>query len=148
MRDRWTLTVNSDARQLARIGEFIIQAGNAAGLNDRALFAVELACDEACSNVIEHGYAGQPGEIRISCFVSETDFIVEVVDRGPPFNPLSVKPAPAATSIDDIPVGGRGITLIRKLMDSVAYAFDPYEGNRLTMTKRGVVPAPRAADLA
>ncbi len=140
MPDRWTLTVNSDVRQLARIGEFVVQAGYAAGLNERALFAVELACDEACSNVIEHGYAGQPGEIHIACHVSDADFVIEVVDQGPPFDPLSVKPAPAARSIDDISVGGRGVYLIRKLMDTVTYQYDPHLGNRLTMTKRGVVP--------
>lgn len=148
MPNHWTLTVDSDVRQLAHIGEFITQAGSAAGLDERALFAVELACDEACSNVIKHGYAGQPGEIRITCQAVDADFVVEVVDRGPPFNPLSVKPAPAASSIDDIPVGGRGVYLIRKLMDSVTYQYDPRHGNRLTMTKRGVVPAPATADQA
>lgn len=148
MPNRWTLTVTSDVHQLAHIGHFVTQAGSAAGLGERALFAVELACDEACSNVIRHGYAGQPGEIHITCQVADSDFIVEVVDRGPPFNPLSVKPAPAANSIDDIPVGGRGVYLIRKLMDSVSYEYDPRHGNRLTMIKRGVVPAPAAADQA
>lgn len=148
MPNHWTLTVDSDVRQLAHIGEFITQAGSAAGLDERALFAVELACDEACSNVIKHGYAGQPGEIRITCQAVDADFVVEVVDRGPPFNPLSVKPAPAASSIDDIPVGGRGVYLIRKLMDSVTYQYDPRHGNRLTMIKRGAVPAPATADQA
>lgn len=146
MPDHWTLTVNSDVRQLARISEFVTQAGHAAGLNERALFAVELACDEACSNVIEHGYAGQPGDIRITCQIVDSDFMIEVIDRGPPFDPLSVKPAPAAKSINHIPVGGRGIYLIRRLMDAVAYQYDPLLGNRLTMTKRGVVPAPDPTD--
>lgn len=148
MPNRWTLTVKSDVRQLAHIGEFINQTAHAAGLDERAVFAVELACDEACSNVIRHGYAGQPGDIHITCHVSDSNFVVEVADHGPPFDPLSVKPALAAKSIDDIPVGGRGVYLIRKLMDTVTYQYDPRHGNRLTMIKRGVVPIPATTDPA
>ncbi|QLQ08711.1 MAG: ATP-binding protein [Anaerolineae bacterium] len=63
-------------------------------MDERALFAVELACDEACSNIIRHGYAGRPGEIHVTCLVSHSDFVVEVADHGPPFNPSRSNQSP------------------------------------------------------
>ena len=63
---RQQLTIASDLHNLPLIAQFVRNAGRAAGLNDDALFAIELACDEACNNVIEHAYRDAAGPLPVS----------------------------------------------------------------------------------
>ena len=51
---------------LAKIGRLVRQAAKEAGLNDKSAYDVELAVDEACTNIIEHGYGGE-GKGRSWC---------------------------------------------------------------------------------
>ncbi len=140
MSKRWQLTIASDLHNLPLIAQFVRDAGRAAGLDEGALFAVELACDEACNNVIEHAYRGAKGLLRIACSVSQADFVIEIQDNGHPFDLTVIRPPKRIRRPADLPVGGLGIHLIRTLMDTVEYRFSPETGNHLTMIKKGVVP--------
>lgn len=137
---RWQLTIASDPHNLPFIAQFVRDAARAAGLHDDAIFAIELACDEACNNVIEHAYRRMDGSLHLTCSVHQADFIVEIQDQGQPFDPTSVRAPKRKRRPTDLPVGGLGIHLMRQLMDVVEYRFSSETGNHLTMTKRNVVP--------
>lgn len=140
MNNDWQLTIASDLHNLPLIAQFVRNAGRAAGLNDDALFAIELACDEACNNVIEHAYRDAAGPLHIACSVRQADFIIQIQDQGRPFEPPIARPLNHLRRRANTPVGGLGIHLMRKLMDVVEYRFDTQFGNHLTMIKRQVVP--------
>ncbi|HZH05294.1 MAG TPA: ATP-binding protein, partial [Lautropia sp.] len=58
---------------------------------------------------------------------------VTITDQGKPFDPLSL-PVPDQTGpLDDLPIGGLGVHLIRKLSDTQRYLRDPERGNVLTL---------------
>ena len=67
MRQPRQLIVPGRFESLSEIAAFITQAAREAGLNDDEVFHVEMAVDEACSNVIEHAYATQTGDIDLAC---------------------------------------------------------------------------------
>jgi anti-sigma regulatory factor (Ser/Thr protein kinase) len=133
------LIVPGRFERLIEIAEFVTQAAREAGLNDDEVFHVEMAVDEACSNVIEHAYASQRGDIDLACTCPTTgQFEVVIRDSGQPFDPAEV-PAPSVGTVpnlDDLNEGGLGLYFMRKLMDEVRFEYVPGQGNRLTMLKR------------
>jgi len=134
------LTVPGRFDSLAQISDFIAQAARDAGLDEDGVFHVQMAVDEACSNVIEHAYAESLGDIDLECHVDAGgDLRVEIRDQGGPFDPESVSPPPVtngSVDIDEMKIGGLGLFFMRKLMDEVTFRFDAATGNHLTMVKR------------
>ncbi len=133
------LTVPGRFEYLAQIAEFVTRAAREAGLNDDDVFHVEMAVDEACSNVIEHAYAEFVGDIELTCAVPEAGRLDIVIhDHGLPFDPDSV-PEPNVSDgahLDAMQEGGLGLYFMRKLMDEVQFRFEPEHGNTLYMSKR------------
>jgi len=66
---------------------------------------------------------------------SHTDFVVEVSDNGKPFNPLDHPEPDLNQPLEERPIGGLGIHLIRKFVDQLAYRRDAGR-NILTLRKR------------
>lgn len=121
---------------LEQIGDFIGLTAENAGLDETAVYAVQLAVDEACTNIIEHAYGGESlGEISISTEVTANRFIVEILDHGQPFDPDSIPVPKTNVPLEEIQPRGVGLFLMRKMMDEVRFSFEPSLGNTLTMVK-------------
>jgi serine/threonine-protein kinase RsbW len=136
MPKQWELTVDGRLENLSAIAYFIMKAAQASGLNEKATFEVQMAVDEACTNVIEHSYGEEDkGEIALRCERAEGDFVVTIRDHGKPFNPEAVPPPDLQCGLDKRRHGGLGLYFMRLLMDEVRFHFDT-EGNELTMVKR------------
>lgn len=132
-----TLTVTGKFENLSLIGEFVTRAAQAAGLDERAVYAVEMAVDEACSNIIEHAYGGEGrGDIECAFRIDETGLTITLRDHGRPFDPQSVPQPDLKADIEEREVGGLGIYIMRHLMDEVHFDFTSEEGNVLTLVKR------------
>lgn len=145
MAKKRALTVPGRYDQIKGLCEFVSAGAAEAGLGEDAIFQIELCCDEAATNIIEHAYGGEDvGDIVCTYEVSEEAFTVTLQDDGRPFDPQKVKPPPVfgATAAqtpgevsDQLQVGGLGLHFIRNLMDEVYFTFDPEEGNTLVMVK-------------
>jgi sigma-B regulation protein RsbU (phosphoserine phosphatase) len=123
--------------QLDAIREFAAQAARDGGMNDSDVYSVELAVDEACSNIIEHAYgSNQDGDIECTCESDGAALTVVLRDHGKAFDPSIVPEPDLKSGIEDRRVGGLGIYMIKQVMDEVH--FDPLgeAGNLLTMVKR------------
>ncbi|MFH1926823.1 MAG: ATP-binding protein [Chloroflexota bacterium] len=133
---KYELSVTSELDNLASIGQFIADTTRALGLSGDESFAVEMAVDEACANVIEHAYDGKPdGTIEVTCYLEEDRLVVTIRDHGEPFDPASVRCPDTECSLKYREVGGLGLHFMRTLMDEVWFEFDTPEGNVLRMTK-------------
>jgi serine/threonine-protein kinase RsbW len=130
------LTIRSRIEDLALLWPWAESLANEHAVPTDTRFAIHLCLEEALSNVIRHGYNGQPDRPITIEFLSGPDEVVFTVeDRAPAFDPLAVsavEETPAPASIAEIPLGGRGIRLIRKFAGSLAYQRLA-DGNRLTM---------------
>jgi serine/threonine-protein kinase RsbW len=132
-----TLTVPGRFEYLARIADFIAEAGREAGFDQDTIFHVQMAVDEACSNVIEHAYQGQgKGDIVLSSDCLGREWEITIQDRGRPFDPDAVPEPNLNATLDEIKTGGLGLYFMRQLMDQVEFTFDPDKGNNLRMVKR------------
>jgi serine/threonine-protein kinase RsbW len=122
---------------LAAISDFVRRAAEAAGLDERAVYAVQLAVDEASTNVIEHSYGGEGrGQIEISCGINTDGLTVTLRDHGPRFDPERVPSPNLHDSLEERDGRGLGLFLMRQLMDEVRFDFASDAGNILTMVKR------------
>jgi serine/threonine-protein kinase RsbW len=132
-----TLTFPGRFDSLAAISEFVARAAEAADLDERAVYAVQMAVDEACSNIIEHAYGGEGrGAIECTCRVHDDGLTVVLRDYGRIFDPTSVPEPDLDASLEERTQGGLGLYFMRQLMDEVHFEFTPNSGNVLTMVKR------------
>jgi serine/threonine-protein kinase RsbW len=131
-----SLTVSGDVANLETIADFVTTAAHKANLDEQDVFAVQLAVDEACTNVIEHAYADMSGDIHLTCEIKPGECIIAIRDNGRPFDPQAVPPPDLDGDLEDRRVGGLGLYFIKKLMDEVRFSFDPDEGNQVVMIKK------------
>jgi serine/threonine-protein kinase RsbW len=121
---------------LAKIREFVSKIAQDAGLNEADVYAVELAVDEACSNIIEHAYGKESvGDILCTCEESNGGLKIVLHDHGKPFDPKKIPEPDLSLPIKRLKPGGAGLYLMRKMMDEVTFEFNPVSGNTLTMIK-------------
>lgn len=116
--------------------DFVVEAAQRAGLDERAVYHCQLAVDEACTNIVEHGYGrnGRDNVIDIICRSEDNRFVITVLDDSTAFDPFDRADSDPATVLDDRGEGGWGIYFIKKVMDEVAYQRQGGR-NRLTMIK-------------
>jgi len=122
---------------LADIGKFVARAADQAGLDSQAAYAVQVAVDEACTNIIEHAYGGE-GKGTITCSVEAATGGLTVIlkDTGRPFHPEKIRAPDLKSPLSKRKEGGLGMFFIRQYMDEVQYDFSNEGENRLTMIKR------------
>jgi anti-sigma regulatory factor (Ser/Thr protein kinase) len=122
---------------LDKISDFVVQCANKAGLNESDVYAVQLAVDEASTNIIEHGYGEEcPSRIDITCEAVANGIKVVIYDDAAPFDPTSIPDPAINISLEEVKPRGLGIFLMRKMMDEICYESSPDKGNTLTMIKR------------
>ena len=124
------------------IRDFIEEACRGAGVGRSDAHDLKVAVDEACSNVVEHGYKGRPGPFPLGVVfeADEKRIAVAVTDRGRPFDPARAPKPDLEAHWQDRPIGGLGWHLIRRLVDEVLYESAEESGNRLTLIKRRSSP--------
>lgn len=139
------LTVPGRYKEIKRICEFVAAGAAQAGFDENTIFHMELCCDEASTNIIEHAYGEEGiGNILISYKVGNEDFTIVMRDNGEAFDPSSVPPPPAIANNEasaeeltsQLRIGGLGLHFIRNLMDEVYFTSDRLHGNELVMVKK------------
>ncbi|CAA7621359.1 Serine phosphatase RsbU [Candidatus Terasakiella magnetica] len=149
LRDDITLVVVEDGR-LARGGGFerryaarpetlaeiraaVTGVTRELGCPDGLTQDVVLAVDEACQNIVRHGYKGGDGDIILQITRDEDLLVIRLMDFAPSVDMSKIKPR----SLDDIRPGGLGTHLMRSVMDQVDFLPPPAGiGNLLQMVKR------------
>jgi serine/threonine-protein kinase RsbW len=122
---------------LAEISEFVGLAAEAAGFDSKDVYAVKLAVDEACTNIIEHGYGGEGiGNIECSYHYDANCITIELRDWGTEFCPGDVPDPDYSVPLEELQLRGAGLFLMRKLMDDVRFSFNNEGGNLLVLVKK------------
>ena len=116
---------------------FIEKACQQYQLSRQASLDVRLAVEEACVNLIKHGYAGlPPGMIEITFLRTDQQVQIAIMDFGHEFDPTTFHPPDRSSEWDQRPIGGLGIFFILQVMDEVRYTSNPGQGNRLELVKK------------
>jgi len=132
-----TLERPAEREHLLDLVEFARRQCEAAGAPPAVCDAVRHAVEEACANVIEHGYPpGARGAIRISVALDAQQATITIADDAPAFDPTTVPAPDLSSDWRERRIGGLGWHLIRSMMDEVRHAPGPTGGNVLTLIKR------------
>ena len=124
----------ADMKALPDVLEFAAAAAGRAGFDGVAQLFIELIIEELFTNTVAHGYGGdsrQPVWVSVAGVGGALTLTYE--DAAPPCNPLTL-PGPGLLDarVEERPVGGLGMPLVKALSDSASYAYE--EGrNRLTL---------------
>ena len=130
------LKIPSQTGNLELIREFISGLAQKVGFDDQDINKIELAVDEACTNVIAHAYNNDESqEIELSVKIQKNKFIVVVADKGKGFDFNHLEEPNMKNYMAELRVGGLGIYLIKSLMDEVDYQTKSGGKNEVRMTK-------------
>jgi anti-sigma regulatory factor (Ser/Thr protein kinase) len=128
--------LRNDPSESRQIEGWLKSFAEAAGLSSAACNAFDLALVEWITNVISYAYDDQREHwITLRFLAAPGQACVEVEDDGRAFNPLNAPAADTAAPLEQRPVGGLGIHMIRQLMDSVEYRHEDAR-NILILTRR------------
>lgn len=116
------ITLQNDVRQVPRLNAFVEQVTLHLQLDTKPAQEIKLAVEEAVVNVMEYAYpAGQTGDILVEAMANEQWLKVVITDQGLPFDPTESAKADTTLSVEERPIGGLGIFLVRQMMDSINY---------------------------
>src|SRR5688500_1697186 len=122
---------------LDEIREYVGNIAREGGFNDKDVYNIQLATDEAASNIIEHAYENRSdGVLDLSCGLKGDLITIVLIDYGESFDPSEVPLPDLKADLSNRKIGGLGIFLMRKLMDEVHYESRADKSNVLTMIKR------------
>jgi len=131
-----TLMLVNQLREVERARTAVEEFVAVQGLSSDAGYALTLTLDEVVMNVIRHAYQDADEHvIRLRLWLDQDLLSVQVADDGVAFNPL-LAPAPdLGLPIDQRPIGGLGIHIMRTMMDDIEYKRVNGQ-NLLTLRKR------------
>ena len=115
-----------------QVDEFLEAIYEREGVPMKTVFKMNVAVDEMYSNII---YYSKATSVKISCTVKDRNIELVFSDNGVPFDPLSKKDPDTTLSAEDRDIGGLGILMVKKTMDSVDYKYINGQ-NILTLTKK------------
>ena len=113
---RFQLRVAAEDRNLAEIRDFIQEVGEKIQIPGKILANTKLAVDEACTNVVKHGYKGKSGFIEVVVTGNQREFSISIEDQGESFDLRNVKSPDLKMYVETRKRGGLGVFLMNQLM--------------------------------
>ena len=138
------MTIPAERDRLDQVREFVDDELEMAGCPEREKNQLLLAVEELFVNIASYAYGEENGTARIRIHTSKDPFQVSVtlIDRGRPFDPLRAKDPNLKLSVEERPIGGLGIYMVRKMMDSVNYEYR--DGENIIEIEKSMMPEAKA----
>ena len=133
---KYQLKLQSSTKHLELIREFVPNIARGVGFDDEKINQIELAVDEACTNVVKHAYKGddkQPLDVMVQ--TDKKKFKIIISDKGKGFSPQKIKTPDMKKYLSEMRVGGLGIYLMQTLMDEVDFKIEPGKKNQVQLVK-------------
>lgn len=136
MTDHLELILANRQPEIARLQDELEKFGASHSFPKPSLHAVQLALEEHLTNIVRYAYKDdREHHIRVRLAFRPPVFRIEVEDDGRPFNPLEHPTPNLSLPLDERPIGGMGIHMIRKSLDALEYRREN-DRNILVMIKR------------
>lgn len=136
------ISIPSSLDYLKEVDEFVEERLKKIGLSDSELADLAISVTEAATNAIIHGNKGdEQKKVTVTVEIKGSEVILRVKDQGDGFDPGAV---PSPVEKDNVLKRvGRGIFILRSLMDDVDFKFD-YEGGTLVKMVKHLKPAKKS----
>lgn len=117
------LEPGAGAQALAPALAWVEAQSQAQGLPAKAQFAITLCADEALANITQYAqtHDKQAAKIWLACGPTATGFALEITDNGTAFDPTQAEPRALASTLEETPIGGHGLRLMRRYLHSMRY---------------------------
>jgi serine/threonine-protein kinase RsbW len=126
---RNSIIVAGKFKNLKKILGFVQKIVREAGFNEAENYKIQLAVDEAFTNIIEHAYGGENvGDVECSCEFNDPELVIQLIDFGRSFDPNSIDAPDLNSNLMDRKTGGLGLYFIHQLMDEVKFYCIPENG--------------------
>lgn len=131
---KYSITIPSKLSELSTVESFTEKISVENGLNENEMDNLAIAVTEAVNNAIIHGNKGDKSKnVQIDFVFAKDEIIVAVKDEGNGFNPKKVKNPLAPENL--LKASGRGIFILKQLMDEVGFKFES-SGTTTIMKKK------------
>ena len=120
---------------LQDVNLFVEEQLEAAGATPRNMMKIMVALEELFINVAHYAYQDGEGEVAVSLTISEDVMTLQLKDRGMPFDPLAREDPDVTLDASERGIGGLGIYMVKKTMDSMTYAYEDGQ-NIVTISHR------------
>lgn len=137
----YELTTPSHTENLEPIRSFLASIAQKAGFDETAIMEIEIAVEEACVNAIKYAHqndASKPLHLRIT--IDRQKLTVVVRDQGRGFDLEQLEKQDAKALLAKLQAGGRGILMMKMLMDEVHFTFDSGKGTQVRLVKYLISP--------
>ncbi|MDD8018568.1 MAG: ATP-binding protein [Bacteroidota bacterium] len=129
------VTIPSQTERLSEVRDFISLHAREHGFGDDDINKITIAVDEACTNIIKHGYNFSPNfKIDVDIIRTGSQFEIMISDHGKQFNPNAVETPDMKEYLSHYRRGGLGMYLMKRIMDKVEFNFNS-DKNTLRMVK-------------
>lgn len=120
-------TFPAELEALTEVQQFVCQQAQSADAQDALCSRLELVVEEVFVNIINHAHPRHRPEVEVTCSLERINsapngsFCVALRDWGPPFNPVDQQQPGLELSVEDRPIGGLGIHLVKQMADRCEY---------------------------
>ena len=135
-RDVKSIVLPNDTQEVPRLAAFVDEVCEELGINATATVQMNLALEEAVVNVMEYAYPKNiSGQVLVEAEISPDQVVFTITDSGIPFDPTAQAEPDITQSLEERPIGGLGIHLVRHIMDDIQYERKD-DKNILTLIKK------------
>ena len=130
-----TVRITNQRDQIDTVRKFFDDYSKENKLTEKTVHDIQMALDELLTNIVNYGYEDtDEHRIDVRFGINDDALMVEIIDDSKPYNILEQENPDISLSVEDKPIGGLGIFLIKKLMSNVDY-YTKEGKNHLVMTK-------------
>lgn len=130
------LVLGNRVEEIPCLAEFVETICESAGVSHSLMMNLDLVLEEAVTNVMLYAYPeGTAGQVEVECMSEDGLLTFQIRDAGAPFDPTQQADADVTLGVQERPIGGLGIFLVRQIMDEVRYERKN-DKNVLTLVKR------------
>ena len=116
------IVFHNNLDEVNNISALIEEIGEQLDLSFAMVSSIQLAIEEAVVNVIHYAYPkDEIGEASLTVTREDEDLVFELLDSGHPFDPTAKKDPDITLPVEERPIGGLGILLVKKIMNAVSY---------------------------
>lgn len=131
------IIMKNEMSEVSRMRGFFFSVCREHDIDEETAKSLNLAIEEWVANVINYAYPkGTRGHMELTAEISGGLLTLVIKDHGIPFDPTGYDDIDVEAELDDRPIGGLGIYLVKTIMDTMAYRRTPDGYNVLTLTKK------------
>ena len=125
MASRFEIRLNNEPQQIDRLQEQLAVFCNQCSLTDEIAFKLNLCLEELLVNILSYGFDSESEHEALVYLEVQHDLLhIEIIDDGIPFDPFADAPQPDLQApVEERPVGGLGVHLVKSMTDSREYRF-------------------------